>query len=234
MYKVLLDYERISKNMKLKFGLILSDEGNKFNNKVIDKFNIDGTDYLKISPHPFLTIDIATREDKRDNWSSNRSISLTRVGMFMMKKKLREALDNLTTEDLFSYYDNKLTLNKDLAAQTTVKFKANNKYVMIQPIVVPDEENPGIEYEGLCFMINSVENFNLMTIDEVEFLLDILDHTDLLNLALTVINTAMLMKSKTSAKLDLKSVKLIAEEKSKEKVELNFTNKKDDTTIPKI
>lgn len=234
MYKVLLDYERINKNMKLKFGLILSADGNKFNSKVIDKFNIDGTDYLKLSPHPFITIDISTREDKRESWSSSKSVSLTRVGIFIMKKKIREALESMTKEDLFMYYDEKLTLNKELAMESTVKFRTNNKYVMIRPIVVPDEENPAIEYEGLCFMINSVENYNLMTIDEVEFLLDILDNIDLMNLALTVVNTAMLMKTKSTVKLDIKSNKLITEETGNEKVELNFTNKKDENTIPNI
>lgn len=234
MYKVLLEYEKINKNMKLKFGLILSDGDKKFNNKVLDKFTIDGADYLKVSPHPFLTIDISTREDKGGNWSSNRSVTLTTLGIFILKKKLKKALESLATEDLFMYYDNKLMLNKDLAVESTVKTKLGNKYVMIQPIVVPDEENPAIEYEGLCFMINSVDNFNLMTIDEAEFLLDRLENVDLMNLALTVINTAMLMKAKTSVKLDVKSNKLITEEASKENVEVNFTNKKEESTIPNI
>lgn len=236
MYKVLMDYEKINKNMKLKFGLILSDADSKYNTKLIDKFSIDGADYLKLAPHPFLTIDIATKDDKKENWSSNRSVALTRIGIFTMKRRLREALDSLLTDDLFMYYDDKLILNKELAQSLTVKFKANNKYVMIRPIVVPDEENGSVEYEGLCFMINKVESFNLMTIEEAEFLLDTLETIDLMALALNAINIAMQMKGKEAVKLDIKSNKLIVEEDKKEEetININFTDKKDENTIPDI
>ena len=234
MYKVIMDYEKINKNMKIKFGLILSDSDKKFNTKVLDKFNIDGTDYLKISPHPFLTIDIATKDDKKGNWSSNKSVSLTRIGLFIMKRRLRESIRNLMTDDLYEYYNGKLTLNKNMARDLTLKFRVNNKYVMIQPIVVPDEEDPNVEYEGLCIMINSVDNYNLVTVEEAEFLYDVLDKVDLTGLALQVINTAMLMKNRESIKLEIKSNRLITEEVSKENVGINFTNKKEEESIPNI
>ena len=234
MYKVLMDYEKVNKNMKLKFGLILSDNNKNFNLKLLDKFNIDGADYLKISPHPFLTIDISTKDDRKGNWSSAKSISLNRLNIFILKKRLKEALKNLLTEDLFEYYNDKLVLNKAIARELTIKFRVNNKYMLIQPIVVPDEENPAIEYEGLCIMINNVENYNLLTIEEAEFLIDILEHIDLMSLSLQVINTAMMMKNKESIKLNIKSNRLITEEISKEQVTANFTNKKEENVIPEI
>ena len=62
MYKATIDLLNINKSFKVKFSVIITndiDPKTKFATKVVNKFKFNGNDYLKISPHPYLTIDIS-------------------------------------------------------------------------------------------------------------------------------------------------------------------------------
>lgn len=233
MYKTIIEYAKINKNMKVKFNLVLKDDANKFNNRLLDKFNINGVDYLKINPHPYLTIDISSKMNRGESWSSNNSVTLNQYNIFSAKRCLRKALNNLKTEDLFVYMYDKLVLNRDVAnTLDETKFISSNKHIMIVPSVVYDDEDTSIEYEGLLFMINSVDNYCALTIEESEYLYDILDKINLIELSLQVINSSMMLKNMSSKKLNLG--RTITEEQDEEDVEINFNPHKEANTIPNI
>lgn len=233
MYKVILEYARINRSMKLKFNLILKDNNPKFNMKLIDKFNFNGVDYLKFSPHPYLTLDISSPLNRGESWSSNNMVTLNQQGLFLARRHIRKAVESLKTEDLFLYVNDRLVVNQDIANTVTTKFISGNKHVLLRPVVVYDDDNPLIEYEGICLMINSVDNFCNLTIDEAEFLYYTLDKINLIDLAMNVINTSMMLKSKEVKKV--KTERIIEEVKQENiEVKANFNPKKEDNTIPEI
>lgn len=232
MYKTILEYGRINKNMKVKFNLILKDDNPKFRGKLIDKFNLNGVDYLKLSPHPFLTIDISSAMDRGESWSSNKTMTLNQMGVFSAKRAIRESLRALHTEDLFMYVNDKLVINRELANEVTVKFSASNKHILITPVVIYDDDDPTSEYEGLCLMINTVDNFCNLTIEEAEYLYDMLDKINLMQIALNVINTSILLKSTQSKQITIERV--ISEKPEIVETTINFNPTKPDSEIPEI
>lgn len=234
MYKCIIEYAKINKGMKLKFNIILKDDKQAYGLKLVDKFNLNGVDYLKINPHPYLTIDISSNNSKGENWSSNKTITLNQQGVFMAKRRLREVIDSMGTEDLFVYVRDRLCVDKDIANELTTKFVTSNKHVLLRPVVVYDDDDPTIEYEGICLMINTVDNYCNMTLDEAEYLYDLLDRINLTETALSVINTSVLLKTMHTKKIESQPKTFVENKKEDESIDVNFSTEKADDSLPEI
>ena len=172
MYKGSLELGKINKGMKLRFNLVLKPENESYINQVIRKFRLNGNDYLKLSPHPYLTIDISNTYDKNEEWSSNRIVNLNQKGLFNMICGIDEMLLKFQIPNLF-YYENqkKLKVNLELAKRNGKNIMCGTgKMCRLQHCVVHDEENNELDYEGIVFMINHPDNFCYLTIDELRFL----------------------------------------------------------------
>ena len=66
------------------------------------------------------------------------------------------------------------------------------------PVVINDGQD---QYEGLGLLINTTANFATMTLDEAEYLLDLLRSVDMHTLSMQVINSAMLLKDVETRKI---------------------------------
>ena len=234
MYKAIYEYQKIAKSMRLKLSLTLKYDktsNNVFNNKLVDKFKIEGNDYLKLTPYPLLVIDISDKRSDSD-WSPNDSVSLNQYGIFIVKRALKKMLENMKTEDLFVYMDESLVLNKSIAEDAIEKFVVSNKHVMLSPVVVTDDNE---EYEGISFMINSYSNYALLTYEEAEFLYDILCNTNLGVLAIELMNISMNLKTQHTREIKIEK-KPITEDDNESDVNQasNFNNTKQESAIPDI
>jgi hypothetical protein len=237
MYKTIIELGKINNGMKLKFGLVIRDDtpkaNMKFQPKLIDKFVLGGGEYLKITPHPYLVIDISGSADKGETWNNNKSITLGDYGIFIMLGGLQEALKNIRNPDMFKYMNNHLMVNKELAKRLTVSRFISNKKVILTPVVVYDENNAEIEYEGFAFMIDTMDNFCMLTLEEAEFLMYKLRTTNLIGLSLQVIQTVVAV-NKTEAKKIEKDPKPVAENTNNEIAESNINKIKPATEIPDL
>ena len=234
MYKAIYEYQKIAKSMRLKVSLTLKYDktsNNSFNNKLVDKFKIEGNDYLKLTPYPLLIIDIVDKRSDSD-WSPNDSVSLNQYGIFIVKRALKKMLENMKTEDLFVYMDESLVLNKSIAEDAIEKFVVSNKHIMLSPVVVTDDNE---EYEGISFMINSYSNYALLTYEETEFLYDILCNTNLGVLAIELMNISMNLKTQHTREIKIEK-KPITEDDSDSDINQssNFNNTKQESAIPDI
>ena len=230
MYKASLELGKINKYLKMKFSIVIKSENFM---PLINKFNIAGNDYLKVSPIPIVTLEIKSNVDKHEEWNPNRSISLSRMTKFIFCKRLSEIIDNFREiNDLFYYEGETLKVNKELAFKVKEIVKVGTKICMFQPIVVVDEES-GDLYEGVVFMINSADNYCYITFEEMEYLKDYLAKLDLESLTLQMINTVVACNHMKTEKLQKprKKEQKIVEETQQEVSRMPMKSK---STIPEI
>lgn len=177
MYKISIDLVRVNKAMQLKFNLLIEDESpiksavSKQDTRTIHSFMMGGSEYLKIRPHPYITIDISKASDRGDAWNSNLVVNLTAPSLFVFQKALKKMLEGFHVRDLFFKQNGKLMVNFSVANPMMQRVRTSNRMIALTYAVVPDEENKEVEYEGICFMINSVDNYCYLTYNEIEFLL---------------------------------------------------------------
>lgn len=201
MYKAHIDLGRVNSQISVKFNMILEDPDDKTRVRLVNKFAMKGNTYLAITPHPWISIDISGRRRRSDDeYDPNNNVSLTRPYVINVCRMIERAIASMATEDLFFYRNNELCINKELAGQkclfkTTIK---NSKYIAMCPVVINDGQD---QYEGLGLLINTTANFATMTLDEAEYLLDLLRSVDMYTLSMQVINSAMLLKDVETRKI---------------------------------
>ena len=173
--------------MKVKFNLVIRNE-TAFKNlakacqgKLVEFFSYGNAEYLKISPKPYLTLDISNTADKNDEWDPNMSVNLNKFAIFDFIKKTRAVVSSMSIPEMYFNQNGMLKLNGELA-------KAHAKIVP-----TPDKEDSSNYYEGVAFMINSIDNYCILPITEVEYLCFELQKLDLYLLSMEVINTYLLM-----------------------------------------
>ena len=67
MYKVIIDLPKVNDSLTIKFSLMLVGTGrNQQEQPVYSKFTIGGVDYLKFSPHPFVTLDFNPKKKRNE------------------------------------------------------------------------------------------------------------------------------------------------------------------------
>lgn len=189
MKKASIELAKVNASMKIKFCIIIDSEDvkNKFNSKAISKFNYDGNEYFRVSGNPYVTIDITSSLDKKEEWSTNRTVNLNRYGLYSLSYTLDAFIEDFKRyKDLFYYNDRKeLILNVNVKDKITRVLPLGNKRVQIFPCVV---EDGSISYEGCCFCINTLSNFCYLTFDELVYFADTLHHIDMSNLEVQLLN----------------------------------------------
>lgn len=190
MKKINLELGRISKGMRLKFSLILESPNPQ--NKSLDllsHFHIDGNEYIRINPHPFITIDISDSYDKNEAWSVNKFVNLNYQSKMIMENRLNIVIHNFQIKNLFYYDKERLVVNQEILKRLNYQpFIIGNKTCMIRYAVIPDEKNKETEYEGVIFMINSPDNFCYLTVEEVTFLQYMLKSINMVDLSLQLLS----------------------------------------------
>lgn len=175
--------------MRLKFSIIVEDDTPNNFNQIVKKFKYLGNDYLKVNPKPFITIDITSKLDKGEEWTSNRTVNINRMGLFLIKTSLERLVRNfIQVKNLYYMDKGKLILNKEEAQRIMETITCGNKAIRIQPCVVPsDDENSDDVYEGCAFFINRMENFAYLTYTELCFLLHELKNINMNQLSMELI-----------------------------------------------
>ncbi len=113
-----------------------------------------------------------------------------------------------------------------------IRFLCNNKNILLRPIIVWDEEQES-EFEGICFMINKIDNYCNLTIEEAEYLYYILDTINLIDISKSMLEISMLSKHMGARKLELPK-QTINERQVQEDITTNFSTKKIEDTIPDL
>lgn len=183
MVKVSVNLGRVCNTMVVKLAMIVKDDIPKGPNEIINKYNANGNEYISFNLHPYMVIDIKKMGDPYD---SNNSVTLTAPFVGVLCRAIKRELELLKTPDLFFYDGEKhLKVNKEVAKDCICKVMVKQKYIGITPMVVCDNED---EYEGFAFFINSVDHVAQLTIFEMQYLLDILEKTDMTAIGLELLN----------------------------------------------
>ena len=230
MFKTSMDLGNVNKFLKLKFSLVIQSENFM---PLLNKFNIGGNDYLKVSPIPLITLEIRSNVDKKEEWNPNRSICLSKVTKFIFCNRLKEIIEEFKKEkDLFFYQGETLCVNKELSMKLREKgmVRVGTKVCLFQPIVVHDEESKE-QFEGVVFMINSAANYCTLTFEEMEYLASYLRNMDIDSLSLQLINITFLCNKMKTKEIE-KPKKLEHETIPEEQQEVSRLPMKDEPTIP--
>lgn len=184
MYRAIIELFKIN-TLKVKFGVVLRQDVVSPNvqiQPIISKFTIEGNDYLKIAPHPYVTLEI--RDDDR---SYNSSITFNRYYLYLLIKTLKKcATQFINNKDLFFYMENKLIVSE--TSETFTASSASAKKIKIKPSVITD--NTGKEYEGVILYINSMSSYTYLTYTELEYLINELNKIDMTQLSFECIKMA--------------------------------------------
>lgn len=205
MQKATIELFKVHKSFKVNFSLITKDDNPNSFQKLINKFKYNGNEYVKITPHPFITIDITSRADKKEGWSTNQSFNMNRKELFSFIMKLKRLIRNFVSHKSLFYYDQNgiLRVNQQEANQLKETLIAGNKRILMQPCVVDSEEDKQ-RYEGMFLSINSIDYFTYLTYFEMQFLTQELDNIDINSLTMQLINSVLLNENVESKELEIK------------------------------
>ena len=198
MYKSSIVLCKVHKSLQVKFEMILEDDPvtvaqNKshgwMNEPVIKRFRYNNNQYFRIYPRPFLTLDISSKEDKKEGWNSAYQISLNQRALFVLKKNLEKLIEEFqTNKDLFYTYDTgEIVVDQELAEELRKVVPTKSKIIILQPCVVQDEDNNEIYYEGCIMAFNRLEYSTNLTFEEMGFLLDLLMQINLTELSMQLL-----------------------------------------------
>lgn len=200
MQKANIELFKVHNSCKVKFSLIIKDEKNDQYNQLVSKFNFAGNDYLKITPYPFITVDITTKIDKNEPWSNNRTFNLNRRELYIFIGKLNQLYNRFITEKSLFYYDEKqiLHVNTELSNKFKEYVICGNKTILLQACVV-EIGNTHELYEGIFLSVNSIDYFTYLTYSDIGYFLYELKRINMSDLTMQLINT-VLLKEEMEAK----------------------------------
>ena len=216
MIKATIELFKVTKTCSVKFSIIMNSEDQKYNQKIIV---VDGNEYFKFTPFPFVTIDISTKEDKNLGWNTNRIVNINRKELFFVCQKLRRFLSKYSLVKNLFYYDEdrNLLVNQQEAFNAREGVICGQKTLVFQPCVVENEEDHQL-YEGSFMFINSMDFFTYFTYSELEYLLYELQKIDFNTLSLELISAVSILHEMEKKEIQKKKTPPTTEEKE---VEIN-------------
>lgn len=219
MTKATIELFKVTKTCSIKFSLILDNKDQKYNQKIISRFVMDGNEYFKFTPFPFLTIDISTREDKNLGWNTNRIVNINRKELFFVCQKLKRFLSSFSSVKNLFYYDEykNLLVNKQEAMRVREIVVCGQKTLMFQPCVVENEEDHQL-YEGAFMFINTMDFYTYFTYTELEYLLYELQKIDFNSLSMQLISAVFIFSETEKKEIEKKKSPPVTEEKE---IEIN-------------
>lgn len=223
-HKTTLELFKVHQSFKVSFTMYLdyidkSEPNPKFR-PMLSKFLYGGNEYLRITPHPFLVIDITSYMDKKEGYGNNTFFTLGRMEIFYFINGL-EKLTRVFSDPNIPLYlkddeTDELKINPQLSEKYSVRLRAQgNKVISIIPSVV---EHDNIQYEGVCLYINSLDNFSYLTISELFYFLYELRKIDMNYLAMFCILTYHLLDDTCLDKIELPKLPPISEEVKKDEI----------------
>ena len=166
MDKITFELDRI-RTLRISFCLpIQSEADTKYKYRLLQKTSWEGKDYLKVTPKPYVLLELVTKEQKRDKYGN--SILLTKPYFFSLLHRLQKFIRSYQIPEMFRYSERgELQVHNGLSEQHKLELLALNRVLKMKQCVVKDEENQTIEYEGCCLFINHPDTYTLLTYEEL-------------------------------------------------------------------
>lgn len=187
------DLFKVSRNFKVKFQVILSEDVQSTAQQYISRRNgykpvisgfktKDNKYYYNINPHPYLLIDITDPE----YYDTTKTVTLNRRDLFVFTKELKSYIDSFVeNEDLFIYKNDKLeVVNSEISKVQKIVHLMNGKEILLRPHVLTINN----EYvEGSLFCINKIDSSTMLTYDDLCYLYYELNKVDMSALSTSAI-----------------------------------------------
>ena len=191
--KLSYDLGKVSDGVKLMFHLLLTNSEYEYNGKINqfkyhNEYTVNGTDFYKLSFHPFITIDIGWYF-KEDAKNPLHVLSLTNINRIKFCRALQRILNGFTNPDLFRYNRNgRLYINQEIAEQYNQRnLVLSNKICELVYIVDTKHDNEVVrDIESVVFVFNNVDNFCILTEEDVTELLSVLNSVNYHMLAMSL------------------------------------------------
>lgn len=202
MYKCSIELFRINPSCLVKFSIVINNDVKGKYKELINKFNIDGNTYLKISPTPIVTIDISSPTDRKEKvWNNNFSVNLNRLELYKFVNALKQMYYAFTKyKDLFIIVNGETYVNTDVSEDLKIVLILNNKSVYMEHCTVLDV-NDNLKYEGIKISINKMSYFTMLTYMELGYLITELSKIDMTNLSLQLLKISAMYDDKESEKI---------------------------------
>lgn len=108
-----------------------------------------------------------------------------------LKAILKELHRGFQTQNLYYFRNDVLVLNQELAKKAVYDIVTFGKTTRIAYTVIKDEENRTGDREGIRFFINGYNRSVAFNLDEMEFMMDILEQLNIVELGLSLIQASL-------------------------------------------
>ena len=223
MKKFIFDIINI-RSINLKYCVHINSEndnkskGQDTNFSTISRFSYNNTEYVKLTPRPYVVFSI----DGKNSYESKSYVNMPYMGFYAFRHSLHKVLNNIySMTDLFVYHRNILVLNKEKSSSASENIQVNGKNIMIYPIVISDPDNSELQFEGIGFSINSYSVIASLTIDEAITLYECLKDINMAELS----TIACLWFQDTTCKKKVIPTQPIQPIRTTESISSNFSSK---------
>jgi len=174
-----------SKNgLVLKLNIRLKDEITDKSFHYETEYN--NNTYLTLSPLVFLTISLI--KSQNETYDPSKSIVITHANLFILIREMRRFVNNFYKKNLFANKGNHIIMYNDIAneVRTVIQLLGQNmQAIALNPTISNFDD---VDYESVQMLLNNTSNEIILTIDEFESFLYILEQIDLFQYSQLLLN----------------------------------------------
>lgn len=195
MVTLTYDYGKVTEYIKVRLSVIVEEpkdlavkKGPKI--KVVDRSLFGGAEYFRVSPHPFITIDISSMRDKSDDARNPAlRVNINRMYKHIFTAKLKKFMSYYTENVGLFYYDTNGKLKIENQKSFIEELKLQNGHTLrLMPMVVLVDPEVGDETcEGALFMIDSPDTSCTMTFTELEGFYNMMSNMDMDSMVMSLL-----------------------------------------------
>ena len=187
-------------NVRIRFVLPLNHIDDKMTKKTISAFTYGDRTYLSIIAHPYVTIEIIEKGDPSEV-KLDKTIKLPKAYFFTFLRKLNLFIQQFQDPNLFYVDRNRFLVNNDLAKKYTMTHLSYNKSIQFIHAIVRGETE-GEDRPGARVAINRVNNYTLLSYDELCWMYGSLSNIDFTSTTLELCRMAYEIKAPKSPETD--------------------------------
>lgn len=209
MFKTSILVAKINKALSIKFNIIIQNDNisngsNKLfktnSNRADNLYEINGSKYYNINPTSFITLDFQEHEkhsNDDNHYNKLRSLNLNKMQTFLFCRDLKIMMNKFykyskTNTPIFWYDKNELMMNRDLSQKIKISRNFFDKSIQME-FIINTIDTPTGQYKiaGCVLYSVSIADSCFLNIDEVEYLIHIIDNIDFTNITLNLLNLGL-------------------------------------------
>ena len=198
MFKSSMILTQINPSFTVKFSIVIeNDNPEKFvGNKLVNKFKYGDNEYLKITPKPYIELDVSNKKRKDEGYSPNNVFKFNPKELIVFIRLLASFIKSFKdNKDLYYYDDNHyLYINKPLSDKLVLSMCGTGKRLEMKPVIVPGEKEYE-QYEGAILFINTQEHYTYIRYDDLEYLYYLLRQVNMFELSLQMLTVTKLLEN---------------------------------------